>query len=371
MPDIPGGRIVDVAIAADDLDGDGLAEIVVAALFDTGRGVDVRMIVGSDAQSAGGPSWSSATTIQFPEVVFAQCRGLDLAFFRTGSTPSPGAVITIVTEDAGGSTAWTWRKPTFSSRNMHLDWQRTAPTFALPPNAVSVAIASWDLGRRTGVTIGGSDVSLANLLSNLRTAWRAAIPRVPNYAATAPGGAADPDDNLLKSLALTPLGEYLAVRPSAGPAYVEDALPPVSDAAARQFSRRVDVRDLEGVLRSLGPGRAAADAPPDERVRWTSVRFTPEHIDIGEPWVQDGADPWRAAGGAVAGGLNYLQWLATAPPTEIHDQNLPGRHRPERAVPPAATRAAAGVLGRRAAARVRLGVSAAARRAKPRSSIRR
>ena len=322
VPDFPGGQIIDVAIAADDLDGDGLAEIVVAALFDTGRGVDVRMIVGSDAQSPSGPSWSSATTIQFPEVVFAQCRGLDLAFFRTGATPSPGAVITIVTEDGGGSTAWTWRKGTFSSRNMQRDWQRTAPTFALPPNAVSVAIATWDLGRRTGVAINGSDVSLANLLSNLRTAWRAAIPRLPNYAAAAPGGAADPDDNLLKSLALTPLGESLAVRPSVGPVYVEQLYQLFQTPLPANF---LDASrgDLDGVLRSLGL-QELLDAPADESIRWNGVRFTPEHIDVSEPWVQDDADPGARLAAPLPGDLNYLQWLAKAPPADIHDQNLPG-----------------------------------------------
>jgi hypothetical protein len=322
VPDIPGGRIVDIAVAADDIDGDGLAEIVVAVLCDTGRGVDVRMMVGSNARSATGPSWTSVTTIQFAEVGFAQCRGVDLAFFKTGSTPLPSAVVTIVTDDAGGgSTAWTWRKRTFSATDMHLDWQRTAPTFQLPPNVVSVAIASWDLGRRTGVTIPGSDVSLANLLSNLRTAWRAAIPSVPNHATGAAGGTADPDDNLLKSLALTPLGESLAVRPSAGPAYVEHLYrlwqTPVS-ANFLDASRG----DLEAALRALGL-RELLDAPADESCRWNDVRFTPEHIDVDEPWVQADADPGARLPKSLPGDLNYLQWLAAALPADIHDQNLP------------------------------------------------
>lgn len=321
VPGIPGGRIIDVAVAADDLDGDGLAEIVVAALVDTGRGVDVRMLVGSDAQAAAGPSWTSATTIQFAEVALADCRGLDLAFFRTGAALLPDAVITIVTQDPAGNTAWTWCRRAFSSADMRRDWQRTAPAFPLPAGAVSVAVAGWDLGRRSNVTIQGSDVSLANLLSSLRTVWRAAVPTVPHYATTGAGGTADPDDNLLKSLALTPLGESLAARPSAGPAYIEDlyrlfqaALPPGFLDASRA--------DLEAVLVSLGLDELLNTAP-DEQCRWTSVRFTPEHIDIEEPWVQGEADPGERLAATLAGGLNYLQWLAAATPAEIHDQNLP------------------------------------------------
>ena len=321
VPDIFGGRIADIAVAADDLDGDGLAEIVVAALCDTGSGMDVRVIVGSNARSPRGPSWTSATTIQFAEVAFADCRGLDLACFRTGAAASPGAVITIVTRDPGGSTAWTWRKRTFSSTDMHRDWQRTAPTSQLPPNAVGVAVASWDLGRRTGVTIHGSDVSLANLLANLRMAWRAAIPGVPTYATKGAGGAADPDDNLLKALALTPLGESLAVRPSAGAAYVEHLYRVVQTPVPAGF---LDASrgDLEGLLRSLGL-QELLDAPPDESSRWNGVRFTPEHIDVDEPWVQGAADPGAGLAAPLPGDLNYLQWLAAAPPQDIHDQNLP------------------------------------------------
>lgn len=321
VPDVTGRAVIDVAVAADDINGDGLTEIVVAALVDTGQGVEVRVVVGNNVQADGTSSWTSPTTIQFGEVAFSQCRGLDLAFFRTGAALLPSAVITIVTQNGATNTAWTWCTPAFSAANMRSGWQRTAPAFELPGGEISVAVASLDLGRRTGVSIKGSDVSLVNLLSNLRQAWRAAVPSVPNYATKSAAGSADPDDNLLQSLALTPLGESLAVRPSAGSVYIQDLYRLFQAPLPADFldASRADV---EGVLRSLGLDELL-QTPDDELCRWNTVRFFSEHIEVDEPWVQAGADAGAQLAAPLAGGLNYLQWLAAAPPAEIHDQNLP------------------------------------------------
>ncbi len=322
VPDIPGGAVIDVAVAAEDIDGDGLTEIVVAALVDAGRGrFVVRVLVGSNVQADAKLTWTPATTIQFGEVMFSQCRALDLAFFRTRDAPLPSAVLTVVTEDGVFNTARTWCTRAFSAADMRSGWQRTASNFELSRGAISVAVGAWELGRRTGISIQGSDVALVNLLSNLRSVWRAAIPAVPNYATKPVVGAADPDDNLLQSLALTPLSESLAVRPSAGPAYIEDLYRVLQAPLPADFLA-ASRADLEGVLRSLGLDELL-ETPNDESCRWNTIRFFSEHIDVEEPWVQAGADSGARLAAPLAGGLNYLQWLAAVPPAAIHDENLP------------------------------------------------
>lgn len=323
VPGIWDSSVIDVAVAADDIDGDGRAEIVVAALVDTGAGVEVRMLVATDGQRWRAPAWSAATVIQFPAIASRQCRGLDLAFYRTDMGAKVDAFVTIVTDDGASNTAWTWCKRDFSRTDMQKNWQETSPRYALPRGAVSIAVAGWDLGRRSGVSVQGGEVSLVNLLSNLRSAWRAAVPTLPNYAATSgSGGAADPDANLLESLALTPLGGALAVRPAAGPVYLENLYRLVNSLLPAGFLDTSRV-DLERVLTSLGLDELL-QTHPDESARWNLIRLTPEELEIDEPWVQTGTP---SAGTRLAtpltGGLSYLTWLANAPPAEIHDLNLP------------------------------------------------
>ena len=323
VPGVWNSKIIDVAVAADDIDGDGLAEIVVAALVDTGVGVEVRILIASDVQRAATPTWSSATVVQFPPITFSQCRGLDLAFYRTGAGAAVSALLTIVTDDGASSLARTWCRRQFSSTDLHKNWDPTGPPYALPPGAVNIGVAAWDLGRRSDVSVQGGEVSLVNLMSKLRTAWRAALPALPNYAAASgSGGVADPDANLLGSLALTPLGGALAVRPATGPAYLESLYRLARTAFPPGFLDASRV-DLEHVLASLGLDELL-QTHPDESTRWTSIRFTPQELNVDEPWVQAGPRPaGTRLATPLAGGLNYLAWLATASPEEIHDLNLP------------------------------------------------
>jgi hypothetical protein len=282
----PDGRVAGAAVA--DLDGDGRPDLLVLELTGAG-GLAYRVGRGLDGTGAA-ERWTRS--LEVPVAL--------------GGVPLTGAAVALADVDGDGApellVAYTWNGSGAYLVGDGLDADGRAARWLGPYNTGSgFAAAVADLGLAVAPVGRGPQVTpatasgLVNLAAALRGSWAGAVPRV---------GAGDPDQVILELLATDATSRAMAGRPAIGPALAGNAW--------HVLGQPLDATYAADLAARAGAPLLALGLPAGPRL--ATLAYTPQAVELAGPLVQDAPTSEDEPPAD-----DYLGWLATATPQELHD----------------------------------------------------